>query len=366
MDDQIEKNKDSIEDILKDVESIKDKIEEIVLEMSEVGDSADAGEATSEIIFNGETRTVLHWIDPSTEGVDCALVTSLSSARQAFNTAAVYRDSVDDRPEVQHGDFMILLCEPQPDPNDPSAPLPTPCYYIGLCVEDNGFEQLPPADTAEFSQFSAGSHYRNRYFIAWNPCGAGDGETTGYSDPVNIISNLSITQTSPSADGCFDVTVSWDARTLSFTDGLLKTVSSPTSSSTTFKSGCGEVDLCIDPWPETITVEISGQPAAATVITDGTYVLNLIQGANFLDIHNGIVNAKYGSNGNSGENNLGNTAHDIEILLDGVGDPSFLELNQTSTPLSNSLAKDTTSFNCELPITFSSSNLNGATVTVKL
>lgn len=276
MDDQIEKNKNSIEDILADIESLKEEVENVISEMAELESPADAGESTTQVNFGGEARTTLHWVDPSSEGIDCTTVTSLETARDAFSTVAAARDAATDKPDVQHGDFMVLLCEPQPDPNaDPNDPLPTPCYYIGFCVEDNGSNQLPPANTAEFSQLTGSDYYRNKYFIAWSSCGGGD--TEGHTGQVilNTIpadglgTTVTKTESSPDANGCRDITIQIQTERigLNFVDGLLTGDPAITSESTnietfTFKAGCG--DPCpSDNYSDSYTVSVSGHPTSS-------------------------------------------------------------------------------------------------------
>lgn len=182
MNDDVEKNKTRIDEILADVRELKDQVDAIVLDLGDGENPAESGQTTTEISFNGETRKVLHWISPSE--VDCSLIVDVQDAVIAFKNAAIARDSDEGKPEVQHGDFMIMLCEPVPDPNNPT---PVPCYYIGMCVEDTGSDQQPPpsgtylSGTGYYSEKTAGSFYDNRHFIAWSSCG-GDVTVIGGGD----------------------------------------------------------------------------------------------------------------------------------------------------------------------------------------
>ena len=130
MEDKIQRNEEEISDLVSDVEELKRQIEDLISQVSEIGGPEDTQDSFSEVSLNGETRTVLHWVEPSE--VDCSTVTGLESARQAFKDAAIARDQSPDHPEVQHGDVMILLCERARSECRPKRSIPTPCYYGSL------------------------------------------------------------------------------------------------------------------------------------------------------------------------------------------------------------------------------------------
>ena len=145
-----------------------------------------------------------------------------------------------------------------------------------------------------------------RHFVAWKTCGGGGLE--GHTGQVIVETGTTVTKTesSPDEDGCRDITIQVQTnRTgLNFVDGLLTgnpavTAESADIETFTFKAGCGEVDCA----PILGRNDYCGnirQPTGSWV-TDGTHVLYLIQGANVF-IHNGIINATYGSN-NTGQTN---------------------------------------------------------------
>ena len=360
---ELEEAKEKLEALEKQIEGLQSGVGTALVQISQ--------KAESEIHFGGDVSNIVHWLDENDIPLGCEFITDTIDARIAFAGAANTRASTD--APIMHGDFLVLRCNSDTiDPNDPNPDPRSDCYYIGLCVENCMLDQETPVDSNFSHTAAAAGDFDARHFVAWKTCGGEGGETEGHTGQVIVETGTTVTKTesSPDEDGCRDITIQVQTnRTgLNFVDGLLTgnpavTAESADIETFTFKAGCGEVDLCTDPWPETITVEISGQPTGSWV-TDGTHVLYLIQGANVLDIHNGIINATYGSNGNTGQNQQGNIVHNIEVVLDGVGQTAYIALNQTSIFLSQTVSQATTSFNCELPITFTFSA--GATAIVKL
>tara|TARA_Y100000289_G_scaffold65898_1_gene80586 strand:+ start:849 stop:1934 length:1086 start_codon:yes stop_codon:yes gene_type:complete len=221
------------------LEELQEKLKEVELKVEDLEESGDSEEITDDPGFiqvsSSSNQFFLHWININeTNFSNCDSVDSVEKAQIAFKEASEYRDNPqNDKREVMHGDIMVLLCNTsKEDDGAGNISYPDACYYVGMCVFTDGvMQEENPVAGIKIASSTVDGNDTVKQFIAWDTCGSGEAvDTEGHTGDVieSVLGTPTHTATCSDDQTILNLTFPVIEKTLTFQDGLLKSVSSPT------------------------------------------------------------------------------------------------------------------------------------------
>lgn len=273
------------------LEELQEKLQEVELKLEELEESSDMSEVAEDLGFieltSSSNEFFLHWIDISeTNFSSCADVDSVEKAQEAFSQAAEYRnDTANNKRMISHGDVLVLLCnDSEETDSEGTVTYPDACYYIGMCVvTDEDLQESNPVAGIKIGSSILRGTTKIMQFIAWYTCpGQGGGDTTGHTGDVieSVLGTPTHTANCSGDQTILNLTFPVTEKTLTFEDGLLKSVSSPTQgtpiTSTIYLPCCCDDDPSC---ASSVTLQISSidglspstSPIVAVPVPTGNY-----------------------------------------------------------------------------------------------
>jgi|11_taG_2_1085331.scaffolds.fasta_scaffold06904_2 hypothetical protein len=183
----------NLDDLTEEITRLKEELNNLTEVVSQLDSPASVEDDTSQALIGGNKKPVLHWIEPVEFQYTCSLIQSLDDAKVAMRMAVTYRDDEDNgKPEVMHGDFLILTCVDETEKSDQD--IFNSKMFFGLCVEpDGGFQgdipaqftinNMPNNHPSVAEKITATHGHADRFIIAWSTTGGSSvGEFDGWKE----------------------------------------------------------------------------------------------------------------------------------------------------------------------------------------
>lgn len=230
---QDEEQKDLLEELQRKLDLLEERIDELE-DQPETGEDSEPTEKDVEELHLDLPFRV-HWIDGY---YGCDEIDSVAKAQTLFIQKIAEWMGDDTHLPVLNGDLIVFLCNHSTtskiDPNSQAANAPhkydDACYYVGMYVDDKDPGQTFHEDST-YPQLGGGIE-GHKVFV-WDTCGiggAGEVHIDGHTGDVieSVLGTPTHTANCSGDQTILNLTFPVTEKTLTFEDGLLKSVSSPT------------------------------------------------------------------------------------------------------------------------------------------